>query len=92
MPDITRLHVLVHGRVQGVGYRYTCGELARASGLGGWVRNLPDGRVEVLMEGEESAVHALREWLHQGPEKAQVTDVALQDMPAQGITGFIVRR
>jgi len=44
------------------------------------------------MEGEESAVHALREWLHQGPEKALVTDVALQDMPAQGITGFIVRR
>ena len=82
----------VSGRVQGVFYRATCVRRAQELGITGFARNLPDGRVEVLMEGEESAVHALREWLHQGPEKAQVTDVALQDMPAQGITGFIVRR
>ena len=90
--DTHRVHAIVRGRVQGVGYRASTQEQGRRLGLQGWVRNLPDGRVEVLMEGEESAVHALREWLHQGPEKAQVTDVALQDMPAQGITGFIVRR
>ncbi|MED5608434.1 MULTISPECIES: acylphosphatase [Pseudomonas] len=86
------MHGFVSGYVQGVYYRQGTQEQADRLGIDGWVRNLPDGRVEVLIEGEESAVHALREWLHQGPEKAQVTDVALQDMPAQGITGFIVRR
>ncbi|WP_044873848.1 acylphosphatase [Pseudomonas sp. LFM046] len=86
------LHGFVNGKVQGVYYRQSTQEQADHLELDGWVRNLADGRVEVLMEGEEEAVRALAAWLEQGPPDAQVTEVVLQEQPLQGITGFIVRR
>ncbi|AOE87031.1 acylphosphatase [Pseudomonas sp. TCU-HL1] len=86
------LHGYVSGKVQGVYYRQSTQEQADRLDLDGWVRNLADGRVEVLVEGEEGAVRELAAWLEQGPDEAQVTEVDLQEQPLQGITGFIVRR
>ena len=60
--------------------------------MDGWVRNLPDADVEVLLEGEAAAVRELALWLEQGPAAAEVTSVALSEQPVQGVVGFIVRR
>ena len=86
------MHGYVSGKVQGVSFRqYTCAEAERLD-LDGWVRNLDDGRVEVLVEGEAAAVQELQGWLEQGPSTAQVTGVELEEQALQGIAGFIVRR
>ena len=85
-------HALVRGRVQGVGYRQHTDEQAERLDLDGWVRNLDDGRVEVLFEGEAEAVQELAAWLEQGSPAAEVVEVALSEMPLQGLAGFIVRR
>lgn len=69
---------LVSGRVQGVWYRASTQQQARALGLTGRARNLRDGRVEVLACGDDAAVDALCAWLWQGPELAQVSDVVVQ--------------
>ena len=63
------------GRVQGVFYRASTRQRAQELGCRGYARNLPDGSVEVLAIGDPAAVHALVEWLRQGPPAAQVTDV-----------------
>lgn len=68
---------LISGRVQGVFYRASAAERARALGVTGHAKNLPDGRVEVLACGEEAAVAALCEWLWQGPPAAKVTAVEI---------------
>jgi acylphosphatase len=86
------LHGYVSGRVQGVFFRQATADHAERLALDGWVRNLSDGRVEVLLEGEEAAVRELAAWLEQGPPKAKVTAVALEEQTLQGIAGFIVRR
>lgn len=91
MPRIC-LHAIVSGRVQGVGFRQHTDEQAQRLELDGWVRNLADGRVEALIEGEELAVRELVDWLAQGPQAAQVADVELSEQPLQGVVGFIVRR
>jgi len=86
------LHGYVSGRVQGVFFRQATAEQAERLDVHGWVRNLDDGRVEVLCEGEESAVRTLASWLEQGPPEAEVTGVELEQQALQGIAGFIVRR
>ncbi|MET1078833.1 MAG: acylphosphatase [Pseudomonas sp.] len=85
------LHGYISGRVQGVGYRQHTSRQAERLELDGWVRNLEDGRVEVLLEGEEDAVRELASWLQTGPVKARVEGVELQEQLLQGIAGFIVR-
>lgn len=85
-------HALVRGRVQGVAYRQHTDEQAQRLDLDGWVRNLDDGRVEVLFEGEVQAVQELAAWLEQGSSAAKVVEVVLSEMPLQGLAGFIVRR
>ncbi|AEJ62316.1 Acylphosphatase [Spirochaeta thermophila DSM 6578] len=70
----------VEGRVQGVGFRYSCLQKARALGLVGWVRNTPDGAVEVYAEGPEAALEELARWLHKGPLYAQVLNVEIRPM------------
>jgi acylphosphatase len=62
-----RLHVLISGRVQGVFFRAATREQADRLRLRGWVRNLPDGRVEALFEGEEAPLEEMLDWCHQGP-------------------------
>lgn len=76
---MTRLHVLVRGRVQGVGFRWYAREAARDLGLAGWVRNQPDGSVEIVAEGEPALLERLRARLRTGPSGASVT--SLDDLP-----------
>ena len=85
-------HGYVSGRVQGVSFRQATAEQAERLDLDGWVRNLVDGRVEVLFEGDEVAVTELASWLEQGPPAAEVNVLELQDQALQGVAGFIVRR
>ncbi len=85
------MHGYVSGRVQGVSFRQHVQDQAERLDLDGWVRNLADGRVEVLFEGEEAAVRELAAWLEQGPSKAKVSGVELESRPLQGIAGFVVR-
>lgn len=91
MTDIARAHVLVHGRVQGVGFRYTCATMARASALSGWVRNLPDGGVEAVFEGRRDRVDAALAWCRTGPVGASVTSLTVSEETPEGIDGFRVR-
>ena len=86
------LQAWVSGRVQGVWFRQGTAEQATALGVHGWVCNLPDGRVEAWLEGEEQAVRALARWLEQGPPKAEVSGVQVQEMAPQGYAEFEVRR
>ena len=73
--ELARAHVWIRGRVQGVFFRATTAHLARERQLAGWVRNLPDGRVEAVFEGPAEAVRALVDWCHQGPPGARVEGV-----------------
>jgi acylphosphatase len=83
-PEERRLHVLVRGRVQGVGFRWFVREHARTLGLAGWVRNRPDGAVEVAASGDDAAVATLRQALERGPDGAQVS--AVEDGAGTGET------
>jgi len=80
----TRAHVYVSGRVQGVFFRQNTKRQAQTHGVTGWVRNLDDGRVEAVFEGEESAVKAVVEFCSRGPRSAQVTDIAVDWEPFKG--------
>lgn len=82
------LRCYVAGRVQGVGFRYATADKALALGVAGYVRNLPDRRVEVLACGDERAVIALRNWLWQGPQLARVSDVHCEILPHQDYRDF----
>ncbi|MCX5759176.1 MAG: acylphosphatase [Candidatus Hydrogenedentes bacterium] len=70
-----RLHVFVEGRVQGVGFRYSASDRAIALGLSGWVRNLPDGRVEAEFEGPRAILDEILDWCRHGPRFALVVRV-----------------
>lgn len=83
MPAI-QAHVRVSGRVQGVFFRASTRDEARRLGLTGWVRNLSDGRVEAVFEGEEERVKEMVEWCHHGPSYASVSDVEVEFSPAVG--------
>lgn len=73
-----RAHVLIAGRVQGVSFRYYTVQEAESVGVNGWVRNLWDGRVEAIFEGEAESVEHMVEWSKHGPPSAVVEDVDLQ--------------
>ncbi len=79
-----RLHAVVHGYVQGVGFRYFVVDRARAHGLRGWVRNLDDGSVECLAEGPGQELEQLLGELRKGPRGADVRHVELDWQPARG--------
>lgn len=84
-------HAYVDGRVQGVGFRQSTAIEARRLQLSGWVRNLADGCVEVLFEGEEGAVNSLAQWLERGSSGARVASVTLSEHPVQDAQGFEIR-
>lgn len=74
-PDLARLRLLVHGRVQGVFFRHSTAEEARELGLTGFVRNLASGDVEIIAEGPRRELKILAAWAHQGPRMARVDHV-----------------
>jgi len=87
-----RAHVFINGQVQGVFFRSETKYKADSQGVKGWVRNLPDGRVEAVFEGEEEAVKALVEFCKHGPEGAKVTWVDLTwEEPAGTPAGFRIK-
>lgn len=89
-PSDTHICIRCHiaGIVQGVFFRASTRSEAQRLGVTGYARNLPDGRVEVLACGPADAVGALRAWLHLGPSRAQVTEVACEPVPLQPIKDF----
>jgi acylphosphatase len=90
IPQAIRRRVVVEGRVQGVGYRVSCARQAAAAGLGGSVRNLPDGRVEAIFEGLPDRVEELIAWCRHGPNAARVCRVHISEEPPKGMTAFMI--
>ena len=85
--------ITVIGKVQGVYFRASTQEKAVELGLTGEVRNLPDGNVEVIACGTSDNVHQLIDWCHEGPPRAKVDQVLVEDWEVRGYDGFrIVRR
>ena len=92
MPTVRSVKGFVCGRVQGVGFRYFVLPQAQAEQLAGYVRNLPDGRVEFLLQGEPTAVDRVIEQIRGGPAYARVDEVELEEFDAiDAETGFRIR-
>ncbi len=86
-----RAHVFISGRVQGVNFRWHTQRKAGSLGLSGWVRNLGDGRVEAIFEGEPEAVRQAVTWCYDGPPSARVDNVEIRDEEPTGeFDGFRV--
>jgi len=83
--------VIVHGRVQGVGFRLAVAGAARTRSVSGWVRNRPDGTVEAVFEGDGDAVASLVRFCHEGPRGADVARVEVFEVEPAGATSFVVR-
>ena len=88
-------HVLIRGRVQGVGFRWSTRTKAVELGVDGWVRNLPDRSVEVLVQGETDSVEAMLTWLRRGPSHARVdhaeVTAADPEQASGSVEGFEIR-
>jgi len=83
---------VISGRVQGVGFRYFTADVAAREGVTGWVRNLPDGRVEAYVEGEAEAVTRVERAVRQGPSSARVASVEVEtDEPSGTFRDFAIR-
>lgn len=92
-PVAARIRLRVDGRVQGVSYRAGAQHQARRLGLTGWVKNLPDGAVELEAQGPAAAVAALAAWCRRGPAPAAVRSITRDDLPLiAGERGFEIRR
>ena len=86
------LHAIVHGRVQGVSFRYHTQNEARRLGVDGWVRNLPDGTVELIASGHPKDLEELASWLEHGPSHARVDKLDLDwREPAEPLEPFEIR-
>lgn len=87
---MVRKAVIVRGRVQGVGFRWSAQAEAWRLGVTGFARNLPDGAVECEIQGTPDAVGSMLEWLYEGPSFARVRDVEVRDIPAVVESSFVV--
>jgi acylphosphatase len=84
--------LVISGRVQGVGFRYFTQNAAVREGVTGWVQNLPDGRVEAFVEGDEDAVTRVERAIRSGPPGARIENVYMQDEEAAGtLKGFTIK-
>jgi acylphosphatase len=91
--EVKAVHALVDGKVQGVTYRQATRSTARGLGLVGWVRNLPDGRVEVWAQGDDESLGRLVDWLWAGPPGAGVTGVESDAVAVdQTLNDFFIRQ
>ena len=86
-----RRHVIVHGQVQGVGFRYSAREQAIRRDVTGFVRNQADGSVEVDLEGTDASVASMLEWLKVGPWGAEVSSLTVTEREPTGHSGFDIR-
>ena len=86
-----RRRVVVHGRVQGVGFRFAVARAAETRRVAGWVRNRADGTVEAVFEGEPEAVESLVRFCGEGSRGAAVTRVEAVDEQPEGLSGFDIR-
>lgn len=85
-------HILIYGRVQGVGFRYSTKQIAKAYQITGYVTNRPDGSVFIKANGTSESIYALIQWCWQGPGRAIVEDVKTEDIPAQQLeSDFVIR-
>jgi acylphosphatase len=84
MANLARVQVLISGRVQGVFFRASTRDQAVFLGLTGWVRNLPDGRVAAIFEGDREKIDSMLVWLQEGPQYAAVDEVLTGWQPHQG--------
>jgi acylphosphatase len=89
--SVVRVRVFVEGRVQGVWFRDGAWQQAERLGVNGWIRNLPDRRVEAVYEGSPEAVEELLSWTRVGPARAEVTGIEIHDEAPKGESGFRVR-
>lgn len=91
--SMTRATLLISGRVQGVAFRHYTSQFAQGQGVSGWVRNLPSGEVEALLEGEADAVRRVIDWCRQGPPAASVSEVKIAWGTFRGeFLDFVIRR
>lgn len=89
----SRVHVFVSGKVQGVFFRSSTKNMAEKLGLSGWVRNLADGRVEAIFEGNKKVVEKMVMWCRKGPESARVTGIEVIWEEFKGeFKDFLLRR
>ena len=91
MKDRT-IHVIVSGKVQGVYFRASCVDIARKLGIGGWVRNMPDNRVEIMASGGGKVIDEFIKWCGQGPAGARVDEVLLEEKAFQPFENFTILR
>ncbi len=92
MGETAEVHVIVSGRVQGVWFRGGTVQAARDAGVSGWVRNLPDRRVEAVLQGQPAAVEKVLAFLREGPPGARVTDISVSwRVPGEIFHGFEIR-
>lgn len=91
MKSMRRVHVIVAGDVQGVGYRYTMRMIADDAGVAGWVRNRRDGTVEAEVEGPVEQVDEVLAWMAEGPPGSRVDSAQVTDASPTGHGGFEVR-
>jgi len=83
-------NIVIHGWVQGVGFRYAARKMAGQYGVNGFVRNLPDGSVYIEAEGPETRVGEFIAWCHAGPARAQISSVSVEDGPPGKFKDFII--
>jgi acylphosphatase len=86
-----RAHVVVSGRVQGVFFRSDARDRARSLQVAGWIRNVPDGTVEAVFEGEAERLESMVKWCRRGPSGAQVESVDVSWEEPRGESGFAIR-
>jgi acylphosphatase len=91
MSEIVSFQAVVRGQVQGVGFRYFARQRAEVHGVSGFVRNLPDGSVEVLAEGGANALSTFEADLRRGPSFGRVDDAAVTSIKPRGFQGFEIR-
>ena len=88
---LTGVHLIAHGKVQGVWYRASTQEQALNLGLCGWVKNCPDGSVEIHAEGEKDILEQFVGWCRKGPPAAQVSALDIEWVESQGLTDFEIQ-
>ena len=86
-----RLHLFISGFVQGVGFRVFAKNEAKKLGISGWVKNLPDGRVEAVFEGKKGQVDEMVKWCYKGNPYSQVEKVDIKEEKVESLQGFEIK-